>query len=75
MKIYRVTFHDDHMGAVLTWHSSRRSAERELAKYRRDERELPEIQRSEMEVHKINIPTTRKGLIAWLNRNFQSDNG
>lgn len=74
MKVYRCNFYDDAngLGQLVSWHPSRREAERALAGQRRDRGRSacgPEG------VEAVEIPTDRKGLIEWLNQNLSSDNG
>ncbi len=72
MKIYRRRFYDADEGLLLAWHSSKKSAERELRamqKKRGVEAMGPEG------VSEIEIPTSKIGLLNWLNAYFVTDNG
>lgn len=72
MKIYRCTKNDADMGSLLSWHSSKREAEAKLKRHQRERGETacgPECVEAE------DIPTDRAGLIGWLNRNFDTNNG
>ena len=71
MKIYRCAFNDASLGLVLTWHANKRSAEHEL---RRRQSERDEPTGVEM-IEAMEIPTDKRGLISWLNRHFDVDNG
>ena len=72
MIVYRVSFHDPSEGTMLSWYSTKRQAEAALRKL---QFESPNEPQGVETVDAIDIPTTRKGLIAWLNRNFNTDNG
>lgn len=72
MKVYRCDKYDRNMGATVSWHSSRADADSEL---RRHQRERDGAAGGPEGVTKVEIPITKAGLIAWLNRNFDTDNG
>lgn len=68
MKIWRCTFHGDpYLGTMLSWHRSKRDA-------MNGRLELAEDVTS-VEVDAVEIPTDKSGLVAWLNHNFNTDNG
>jgi len=71
MKVYRVDFQDAGEGCLVSWHASRREAEKYL---HAQQRERGEAQGPET-VRAVEIPTTRADLIGWLNRNLTTDNG
>lgn len=62
MRIYQVTAIDHGEGAVNRWAESKRMALKERAQMRRDYNilELPTITA-------VDFPTTRAGIVAWLN--------
>lgn len=72
MKIYRCTIYSAHEGAMLSWHASRREAERRL---RHEQRERGEPAIGPEGVDAIDVPTDKAGLICWLNAHVDSDNG
>jgi hypothetical protein len=71
VKVYRLTFHAADEGAMLSWHSSKRDAERALRERRQ---EFGEAQGPD-DIEAIDIPTDRAGLLTWLNREVTLDNG
>lgn len=73
MKIYRCTYADPHEGNVVSWHPSKVLADAYL-KTMQDENRGGETSILD-EVVAVDIPTDKKGLIAWLNRNLIRDNG
>lgn len=66
MKLWRAQARDPHLGTVQVWASSERNAR---AQFQREYSEKPTA------VEAVEIPTTRTGLIEWLNHNFNTDNG
>lgn len=71
MRVWRCAFHDPELGQLLSWHGSKGEASLAL---RAQQRERGEAQGVEA-VEAIEIPTTKAGLLAWLNRNVKTDNG
>lgn len=71
MRVWRCIYCHAQDGTLLSWHASRRAAAADLARLRRENG--PEQGPAEVEL--VEIPTTRAGLIDWLNRNLQGDNG
>lgn len=71
MKIYRACFHDADEGTCVSWHASKREAERALRELQAG-RETPQ---GVEDVARIDLPTDRAGLLSWLNRNLNHDNG
>lgn len=72
MRIYRVDFYDVNLGACVSWQGNRRAAQAEL---RSLQRERGEPASGPEGISAVEIPTSKAGLLAWLNRNFTSDNG
>jgi hypothetical protein len=76
MKLWKATVQDGGEGACLVWASSKAGAKR-LAK------ELIENNDAEGDfeppylahIEQMDVPTDRKGLVAWLNLYFNRDNG
>jgi hypothetical protein len=72
VKLYRAdVFGPD--GSMLRWHTSKREAEREQARWIREEGDAAGLQAGA--VRAVEIPTDRAGLVDWLNRHFNTDNG
>lgn len=72
MKIYRCDCFDDDLGCRVSWHPSKREAEQHLRVFQQErngEAMGPES------VKEVNVPTTKRDLLRWLNANFTSDNG
>jgi len=56
-------------GVMLVWRTSKRECERDTASIATD------VEGTVMTVKPIDIPTDRRGLAGWLDRNFNMDNG
>lgn len=72
MKVYRLTLYDQDMGAMLSWHPSRADAKAAMRRgiaFRGD----PKTELDRIDPH--DIPTNMAGLLEWLNREFNTDNG
>lgn len=69
-RIYRCNYWDADLGQLVSWHATRRDAERELA---RQVRENGPGQGAE-EVEPVDFPTRKADVIAWLNRHLSTDN-
>jgi hypothetical protein len=72
MKIYRCDKYDVIRGRLVSWHASRREAERELRDF---QRERGETASGPEGVEEVNLPTNKAGLLIWLNSNLDTDNG
>jgi hypothetical protein len=72
MKLYRCNCYDKDQGSLVSWHASKADAERELRKWQKDR---GEDARGPEGVDAVEIPTDRRGLLAWLNANISTDNG
>ena len=72
MKVYRVTLYDQAAGAILSWHSTKKQAMAAL-KAGIAERGEPKTVLDGVEL--LDIPTSKGGLLGWLNSHFKSDNG
>ena len=72
MKVYRCTRHDADLGALLSWHTRKETALRYLLHH---QRERGAAAMGPEGVDSLDIPTTRTGLVAWLNDHFTTDNG
>lgn len=85
MKVYQVFFRDQWLGNQMSWHATKREAAKEVARIKRDDdeearklrEENPEASRTDREpkLSLVNVPTDKRGLLAWLNINCASDNG
>lgn len=71
MKIYRCNKSDRDEGTVVSWHSSKREAEKELREYQSNFFYAAPNE----SVTCVEIPTDKAGLIRWLNSVFTRDNG
>jgi hypothetical protein len=72
MKIYRCNKFDADLGAMLSWHASGRAAQAELRRFQKERNEPPCGPEG---VEAVDVPTDRAGLLEWLNREFNADNG
>ncbi len=74
MKLYRVDHYEDHTGCHVSWHASRRDAEREL----REAQQAGLVAGMEISqfdsVTLVDVPTDKRGLIDWLNIFLVEDN-
>lgn len=72
MKLYRVWFSAPNEGVVLAWFASKKEADNEIVnlkkQYNLDDETEPDIEA-------IDVPIKRKELLAWLNQNFNRNNG
>ncbi len=82
MKIWKCYWQDSSEGNCQSWHPNERAARKELAQIKRGDSEQHSAADFEGEasvepcgVEAINVPTNKAGLIAWLNQNFNTDNG
>ena len=77
MKVYKVSYHHPDLGCQVAWVASRQEANRVLRAARhecvKEGRPGDDIQPTRVELH--NIPTTRAGLLHWLNTWVDTDNG
>lgn len=69
MNLYRVVWHDPHQGTCYEWHATKGSAHRSRVAMHADN---PEIDHS---VDRVVVKDGKLGLVDWLNRNFDRDNG
>jgi hypothetical protein len=72
MKIYRCDKYDAHLGRLVSWHASRREAERVLREF---QRERDDSSVGPESVEEVQFPTNKEGLLIWLNSNLNTDNG
>lgn len=72
MKIWRLDISDPYEGTIVSWHSSKRKAKAECARLRH---ELGSDMVFIQDVRPVEIPTNRSGLVHWLNKHFNRDNG
>lgn len=72
MRIYKVTCYDSDCGACLSWYASRTSATKALKDFQK-ERGGPAA--GPEGVEEIDFPVRIAGVLAWLNLNFNRDNG
>lgn len=71
MRLYRVEFHAAHAGRLLAWEPNKRAAEARLRALRQEHGEP----QGPAGVEAIEFPTDKTGVLAWLNRHFDTDNG
>jgi hypothetical protein len=75
MKIHILTYDHNEYGNVVSYHGSRQSAERSFAEQKR-KAEAEGDEASNRDIRKHEVPNTKKGVIAFLNRFTPShDNG
>lgn len=70
--VWRCDKRDPHLGALVSWHETRRAAERELAFHREERGQEADGWEG---VTAVAIPMTKGRLLTWLNNNLASDNG
>jgi hypothetical protein len=76
MKIYRLRTHHPHIGHELSWYSNKRDAWRDYSNWVKAEEEVNgESEHLTGEVELMEVPTTKAGLIDWLNTFLKTDNG
>jgi hypothetical protein len=68
MNIWRATIHDPDQGMLQVWAGSQREVRRLALKAADGDRDAITL------VELVNIPTDRRGLIAWLNLYVGTDN-
>jgi hypothetical protein len=69
--IYKFTYTHPDLAHVVEWYGTKREAEAALMAFKEEEGTEQEL----AEIEKVDIPTDKKGLLAWLNLYFTSDNG
>jgi hypothetical protein len=74
VKIYRCNFHDTGEGVLVSWHGSKREAEKALRDLQRAARENGDGQQGPDHVKAVDLPTDKSGLLSWLNAYFNRDN-
>lgn len=75
MKIYRINYMSDHDGCLVGWATSKEGAGEKA-------RQFAELHPGEIgdglirtSISVLDIPTTKRGLIHWLNVHLDTDNG
>lgn len=72
MKLWRVNVYEPFEGCCVSWHSSKEKA----ATFLKSEQSEREFEAAGPEgIEEVTIPTDKAGLIDWLNRNLNRDNG
>ena len=71
MKLYRVDEYNPWEGNIVHWCSSLE----EVAQIRELILNNPDNSFEDFHFHSVVIPTDKKGLLKWLNSNFNRDNG
>jgi hypothetical protein len=71
VKLYKTMFHDMDHGLMVSWHASADAAKKALRK-RQAERDQPQGVEA---VEPVMVPTTKAGLLEWLNAHVTGDNG
>lgn len=73
MNLHRIQYGRLGHGAVVEWYGTKRDAAKTLARRKREglitDVSIPTFNEA------VEVPTTKEGLLAWLNRNLTSDNG
>ena len=69
MKIYRIDWHDPHAGHCYEWHTTKTSADKRKKELAANSPEINFV------VDTVVFPTTKASIVAWLNNNFNTDNG
>ena len=72
MRVWKATHYDNMQGVLLSWHPNKKQAEHERARFARERGEPASGYEG---VEQVEIPTTKHGLLKWLNTHFKSDNG
>lgn len=76
MRLYRCDFEDADRGRLVSWHANKVEAQRTLRMLQATARENGQLTGIGIElVAPVDIPTDKAGLLGWLNRNFDTDNG
>lgn len=80
MRLYKAYWQDNALGGCQSWHSSKRKADRALAKEKLNS--TPLISGEEVGttdepwgVERVEFPRRKTAVIDWLNQNFSTDNG
>ena len=71
MKLYCVHFHDYYDGAMLSWYSSKKEANKQLKQQQKKQRTSlgPE------EIYQVTFPRGKANIIRWLNTHCNRNNG
>ena len=77
MKLYRVSYQDPLEGTVLSWHTSKRKAQKQKQVITREgaHDDNGEPVHLQPEIEPIDVPTKRAELAEWLSAHFNRDNG
>jgi hypothetical protein len=73
MKLYRTVMNCADAGTIYAWFTSKREAWRYGNAFARDDGDAAGLESWNVEA--VEITPTRKGIVAWLDKNFTSDNG
>lgn len=75
MRVYRCKFHDSDAGSLVSWHANKVEAQRTLRMLQITAHQNGKGGLGVESVEPVDIPTDKAGLLGWLNRNFDTDNG
>jgi hypothetical protein len=81
MQIYKVSWIDPYQGMQLRWQSCMRDAKKvktQITKEYVEQEKLAEAETPmipEVTIDLVDFPKGKKGILAWLNAHFTSDNG
>lgn len=74
MKLYKVNWSDESIGSMQRWFPSKAAANKGIKEIKaeyEDDKDWTHM----LYVTAVEIPTTKAGLIKWLNESFSTDNG
>jgi hypothetical protein len=75
MIIYRVMYHDKDEGCCYEWFSSKLVAMKRLRQIQRERGSGGGVPAGPEYVETLELPTTKRALLSWLNAYFTRDNG
>lgn len=73
MKVYKISYHHPDIGCQLAWAASQREAKKALREIIAGYDNPQDAEPGNIE--QVDIPTDKAGLIDWLNRWVDTDNG
>ena len=75
MRLWQVYYTDPDDGNILVWASSQREAKAILRERKEELKDREDGEDAEpCGIQQVEVPTAKKGLIAWLNMHFNRDN-
>jgi hypothetical protein len=73
MKVWNLSYHAADIGTMQEWYGSKAAALKRRAELRRASDDPDDLE--PIAVSQLSIPTNKAGLLAWLNKHVDTENG